>query len=287
MFRTYDSLFYKEFRDMMNGRRSLAHNYRLVDLPLPELEGMTIGEPKGKMALVKGIKEPFFDRLNGQEVQLVGRTQLQKRQVLSDGSFRTDKDGNFVTTQVPVPHDNVAILSSVSIGLKRFIEVDGVKREHKVTEGYRYVDYVEGKQGRRYIYIVPKQFVYRLSLCALILTPNKRRVFFKGCKLALQNGNYVYLYVVPYTYRDNIDIRVLGVKSSYNFDTEVTQIIQYWMHIGVIFNLNLTALEGQVYGQTNLGILDLEGTIVSEDYQRLGVSMAEEKEEEFNNSLEG
>lgn len=282
---THDSVFHKEFRDMMNGRKSISQNFNLVDLPLPNLDTMINGIPKGQMALVKGIKEPFFDRLNNTEVQLVGRTTLKKRQVLSDGGFRKNKDGNYEYTQIPVPHGHVAILSKLSIGLKRKVTINGVERLHKVSEGYRYIDYAETRSGRKYIYIVPKEFVYRLSMCALVLTPNKRRIYFQGCKLALQNGNYVYLYVIPYKYRENLDSRVLGVKSTFDFNKEVTTIIKYWMHIGVIFNLSLTALEGQVNGITNLGIMDLEGTIVSDDFKRYACSMADENEEEFNNSL--
>jgi hypothetical protein len=276
-----DNLFAKEFRDMMNGRRSMTQSFNLVDLPLPELETMINGVPKGQMALLKGIKEPFFDRLSNEEVQLVGRTTLQKRQVLSDGSFRTNKEGKYEYTQVPVSHGCVAILSRTSIGLKR--TVDG--RSHKVSEGFRYVDYVETNTGRKYIYIIPKSFVYRLNMCALVLTPNKRRLYFKGCKLALQNGVYVYLYVVPYRYRENMDVRVLGVKSQFDFDKEVWQIINYWMGLGVIFNLTMTALDGQVNGISNLGIMDLDGTVVSEEYRRYEVSMADESEDAFQTSL--
>jgi hypothetical protein len=276
-----DSLFAREFRDMMNGRRSMSQSFNLVDLPLPELDTMINGVPKGQMALIKGLKEPFFDRLNNEEVQLVGRTTLQKRQVLSDGSFRTNDEGKYEYTQVPVSHGCVAILSKTSIGLKRMHN----GREHKVSEGFRYVDYVETNSGRKYIYIIPKSFAFRLNMCALVLTPNKRRLYFKGCKLALQNGVYVYLYIVPYRYRENMDVRVLGVKSEFNFDKEVAQIIQYWMGLGVIFNLNMTALESHVNGVMNLGIMDLEGTIVSEEYRRYAVSMADESEDAFQTSL--
>lgn len=285
MVRTHDSNFFQEFKHMMNGRRSLSQNFNLVDLPLPQLDTMINGIPKGHMALIRNIKEPFFERINNEEVQLVGRTTLQKRQVLSNGTFRMNKDGKYEYTQIPVPHTHVAILSKTSIGLKRFVEKDGRQVEHKVSEGFRYVDYVETNNGRRYIYIIPKEYVFRLDMCALIITPNKRRVFFQGCKLALQNGTYVYLYVVPYKYRDNLDMRVLGVKSDFNFDKEVKQIINYWMSIGVIFNLNVTQLEDNVNGVTNLGIMDLEGTVVTEEYRRFGVSMQEEKEEDFKNSL--
>ena len=155
-----------------------------------------------------------------------------------------------------------------------------------MSQGYRYVDYVETKAGRRYIYIVPKDFVYRLNMCALVITPNKRRTFFNGYKLALQNGNYVYMYVIPFTYRDNLDVSVLGVKSGFDFGVEVKAIIAFWMQIGVMFNLDITALENQINGQTNLGIIELEGTVVSEDYKRFGVSMAEETEDTLIQSFE-
>jgi hypothetical protein len=286
MSRTHDSIFHKEFRDMMNGRKSIAQNFNLVDLPLPKLDTMINGVPKGQMALIKGIKEPFFDRLNTEEVQLVGRTTLQKRQVLSDGTFRKTKDGKYEYTQVPVAHENVAIISKLSIGLKRKILVNGAERQHKVSEGYRYIDFMETNVGRKYIYIVPKDFAFRLNMCALVITPNKRRVYFQGCRLALQNGNYVYLYVIPFTYRENMDTRILGVKSNFNFNKEVASIIKYWSEIGVIFNLSLTALEGQINGLTNLGITDLDGTVVSDDFRKYNCSMAEEKEEDFKNSLD-
>lgn len=279
--KTNDTIFAREFRAMMNGRRSLSQGYKLADLPIPPIDTMTKGAPKGRLALIKGVKEMFFERLNGKEVQLVGRTSLQKRQVLSDGTFRRDSNGAYVYDQVPVPHGSVAVLSNLSIGLRRV--VDG--REHKPTVGFKYVDFVETPNGRRYIYIIPKNYVYRLELCALVLTPNRRRIYYKGCKLALQNGHYVYLYVIPYTYRDNADVRILGVKSTFDFDREVSTILKYWAEVGVIFHPSLTALEGQVNGETNLGIVDLEGTVVADDYRRYDLSMAEEKEEEFQNAL--
>lgn len=281
MSRTNDSLFHKEFRDMMNGRRSLAVNFDIRKLPLPELNTIGKGAPKRKMALVRGVKEQFFERLNKSEVQLVGRTTLRKRQVLPDGTFRKDKEGNYEFKDVPVSHGCVAVLSSISIGLKR--TVDG--KVHTVSEGYRYVDYVETKQGRKYIYILPKEFVYRLNMCALVLTPNKRRSYFHGFKLALQSGTYVYLYAIPYTYREQMDACVLGVKSGFDFTQETNAIIRHWMNMGVIFNLTVTALEGQVNGETNVGFSELEGTIVSEDYKRFGESMATEKEDVLSDSI--
>ena len=180
-----DYNFYNEFRDMMNGRRgfNVTKGYRLMDLPLPSLNSFFKGTPKNKLALVRGIREEFFELLNNEEVQLLGKTELKKRQVLSDGSFWLDDNGKYMYNVVHVKRDSVAILSSRSIGLKRFKEENGVRREHKPSDGFTYVDYVEQNKSRRYIYTIPKDYVYKLKLCALILTPNKHRTFYKGYKL--------------------------------------------------------------------------------------------------------
>lgn len=277
--RTNDQVFIKEFKDMMNTRKRMVTNFNVAALPLPSFASMSTGMPKKKKAVVRKIKEPFFERLNNEEVFLIGRTSLKKRQVLSDGSFRKDDKGRDVTIPVPVPRGSVAILSSKSIGLRRKTD-DG--RVHKVSEGFMYVDYNDTQAGRRYIYIVPKEYVFRLNMCSLVITPNKRRTFFKGYRLALRNGNYIYLYVIPLTYREHMDMSVLGVKSSFQFDAEVHQLVLHWMKLGVLFNLRVTALENQINGVTNLGYTELDGTIVEDDFVRYDKSLAEEASDDLD-----
>lgn len=276
--RDIDSVFSSEFREMMNGRRALIPAWRLVDLPLPTLPTMHL-DYSNKLAKVNGLREQFFERLNGTEVKLVGRTSLQKRQVLSDGSFRRDDKGNFMYIQVPVKQGFVAVVSPISIGLRRFIEVDGVRKKHEPTPGFRYVDYIETNGRREYIYIIPKENVYPLELCALVITPNTHRLYYKGCRLALQNGTYLYMYVIPYKYRESPSYRILGVKASVDFDAEVSAIFQHWVKNGILFNLCLTALANQVNGVTNLGIMNLVGTCDYTTYIPCEFSLAEMKDE--------
>lgn len=272
--RTADQVFAKEFKDMMNGRRSITGNFNITNIPIPFMPSLITNLGKGEICLVKGIKEQFFEKLNNSEVQLINKSVLMKRQVLSDGSFREDKEGNYVYIQVPIKQGFIAVHSNKSIKLKNRILVNGVERKHIPTEGYKYIDYFELNGERRYIYTIPKENVYPLSLCALVITPNKHKSFFKGCKIALQNGYYLNLYIIPYKPgREYRGLRVLGVKTSTNFDTEVRQLLEYWMQIGVIFNLNLTALENQIGGEANLGIVDLVGTLGVEDYIRIENSL--------------
>lgn len=278
---TSDALFIREFREMMNGRRALVPSLPLVSIPLPSISGVIVGEPRGKMVWIKKVQEPFFNRLNNTQAQLVGRTTLRKRQVLSDGTFRKDDQDNYVVTQIPVPHTDVAIFSPLSIGLKRVIRKNGVDQVYQAAPGFRYIDFIDNAEGRRYIYTLPKDYVYPLNLCALILTPNRRRVFYQGAKLALQDGNHVYLYVVPYKYRDNADARVIMVKPHFDFTSEVVTILAHWISLGVIFDFHLTSLDNQVNGLTNLGVIDLEGTVVADDFQVHGPSLAEADQSEL------
>lgn len=268
-----DYVFYREFVDMMNGRRLTNQGFRYVDLPFPAFTSMINGAPKRKSVYISDNDEnkitvPFFEALNGSTAELVGKTTLLKRQFLADGSFRKDKNGNFMYTQVPVKHECVAIMSPINIQLKRFeIDKKGKKQDIKIDDLYRYVDFIESPTGRKYIYIIPKKHCHRLNMTALIITPNKHRNYYKGAKLALQSGNYVNLYVIPYKYSENLSYRVIGVKPSIDFDNEVGQIISTWVDMGVLFNLNMTALNNPVKGLSNLGIIDLEPTLDYGEYE--------------------
>lgn len=272
--KTMDQVFAKEFKNMMDERRSMTGYFNLADIPVPPLPSLLTNLGKGDVCLVKGIQEPFFEKLNNTEVQLVTIPVLMKRQVLSDGSFRVDKDGNYVLIPVQVKQGFVAVYSNNSIGLRNKVVVNGVERLHTATDGFKYVDFFELNGQRRYIYIIPENNVYPMNLCALVITPNKHKNYYKGCRLVLQNGHYLYLYVIPFKVgRETRGDRVLGVKPSPDFNKEVKVLLDFWMSIGVIFNLRVTALEHQVVGETNLGITDLIRTLGPEDFIRINHSL--------------
>src|SRR5690606_33602873 len=88
-------LFIREARKMMRERSAVYGAFHNLNFPLPDLPTL-YPVPKYTMVLVKGVKEPFFDRLNGEEVFLLRRGSLKKRQVLSDGTFRVNEKGDYV-----------------------------------------------------------------------------------------------------------------------------------------------------------------------------------------------
>lgn len=281
---TYDSIFNREFKEMMNSRKARVTGFALGSIPLPDFKSVTpskstfySGAKTRKVALVKGVSEPFFERLENTEVELVGRTKLFKRQVLSDGSFRKDANNNYVADEVTVPQSSIAVLSPISIGLKRFKEDKrGNQVEHKPSEGYKYIDYVETKEGRKYIYVLPRQRVFRLSLVALMITHNRHRNFYHCTRIALQNGHYIYLYTAPYTYRENMGAHVIGLKASTNFDKEVKLLLDFWQEKKIMFPIQDTALKEQINGVTNIGFQEMEGTLTIEDFKRYDKSLADE-----------
>lgn len=281
-----DTLFFSEFGKMMKDRKYNGKNITLDKFRVQPMKGFNLGSPKGTIALVKGVTEPFFDRLNNSEVVLMPKCTLYKRKVNSDGTFRLDKNGKEVKTVVTLNRGSVAILSNMSIGLKRKIVKGGKEINHEPSEGYRYVDYIETKNGRKYIYIVPKDYVYRLNMCALVISTNSLRNYYKGAKIALKDGNYINIYVIPYKYRDYNGSRILGVKSTNNFDKEFNTLLNLWYSDGLIFDIRLTYLEESIRGIKNVGLIVLNPTNTNV-YRRYNVPLSKEKENLVEDVMKG
>ena len=272
--RTHEELFIKEFTEYTRMGRATNH-FTLDMLPIPD--SIKSNWLKKDVAIVKGVTEKYFDNLNDREVFLVGRTTLKKRQVLSSGEFRKDSEGNDVVDHIAVPRECVAIASNCSIGLRRYTMEGDVKREHKVSQGYRYVDYMETKNGRLYIYIIPKEYVYRANMCALYLSMNRRRNFYRGYKVSLTNGHSVYVYVAPVTSNMG-DCSIIAMKSSINFDKELHTLFQVYLVGGFMFDPKLTSIEKPHNNSRNLSFIEYPQTLMSDEYASTTVSMAKEKD---------
>lgn len=268
----YESVFAKEFNEMMNQRRAENSGFSIKDIPCPDLgligaDDYVVG---GKLAYVQGISEPFFESLNSNTVEIVKGRTFNKRMSFKDTDgtvkFRNAKNGENMTSEVYVDTGFVAVYSSVNIHLPNRVERDGVKKKYIPTEGFKYVDFVDTPKGRKFMYIIPMECVYPMELCALVISLNKHRAYYKGCKVALTNGHFVYVYAIPYKYRENSGYYLIGAKPNPNFDKEMNQLLEYWMEHNILFDLNMTALESQFKGSANLGIVDIPGTCMPEDY---------------------
>ena len=283
----FETVFAKEFTQMMNQRREQNAGLSIKDLPCPDLKLIAAKDfiTGGKLAYIKDIQEPFFSDLNETAAEIVKGRTFKKRVSYYDETgkvkFREDKNGGTMQIDVPVSSGFVAVYSSVNIHLPNKLERNGEKRIYRPKDGYKFVDYVDTEKGRKYLYLVPIENVYPLELCALVISLNKHRAYYKGCRVALTNGHYVYVYSIPYKYRENSGYYLIGAKPNPNFDEEMKILLDYWIKHDILFDLNMTALDSQYKGTINVGIEDYPGTCMPEDYVKITNSLKKADLEEL------
>ena len=318
MAQSYKKVILSEFSDMMKQRKNMNTGSFSIDdiiresdltgeedenliLQIPDFDNLMTendlvlyGQKSLGFGYIKGIAEPYFSELNGSEVEIAKEDTFYKRTILYENDmvkFRTDKDGNYVTKPIYLQDGFVGVFSKKNIHLPNRIEKNGVKKDYTPTKGYNYVDYVDIENGRKYLYTIPMEVVFKMELCALVLSLEKKskvtRKFFKGSMIALKNGFFAYLYVVPYAniarqrrltenmYGDNIgdveNFKILGMKSGINFNEEVKELLSMWKENGRIFDLEKTVVfDEDMYSAENFGIIDLEPNLELSDYRRIG-----------------
>lgn len=270
-------IFYNEFKSMMKYRKA-GSNITINTLPIPESIKPNVVEKK--IVLLRGIREEYYSRLNftGKRHELctlIGKHKISKKKYMPDGKVRLDAYNQIMREDVVVPRECVAIISSIMIG---------VKNSYNPKEKFSYVDYSDNGVSKRYIYIVPREYVHLVNLCALVLSQNKMRSYYTCIEVCLTDGSIVYLSVIPFkpsTTATNRPYRVLRVEPTANFDKYIESILVFWELSGIMFDRSLTALEEPVNGIKNCGVChmvqtidtyelyDREKTLVIEDYEEV------------------
>lgn len=272
-----DEIFYKEFTQTMLDLRGINGYCNLNDIPLPpEAEGRFLIEKRNKV-VVRGITEEYYSKLDEKEALLWGSSALRRRKYDYKGEFIKDKEGKYVLEDVPCPHDSTAIISPISIH---------VPASFKSKENSKYVDMVtkkglDGSLMHRFVYIVPKKYCYMLKQTALVLSWNKLRRFYSGTMLAMQNGSYLYVYVVPYNPTSQAKTyRVLHCKTSIDYSSELVMLRDYWIKNNIIFNPSWCQLDDFVRGRENMAYMVLNST--EDVYERFDLSKPMGEEETFD-----
>lgn len=251
-----DEIFFKEFNAMMYQRKGATGQVNLNDIPLPPGASKHLFIEKRDKVHIIGIQEEYFSKLNGTEALLWGRSQLQKRKFDYKGEFIRDEKGNYVLQDVTCPQDCAAVISRLSLG---------VPTSFKSKEQSCYVDMVTRKtqdgESHRFVYIVPKKYLYKVKQTALVLSWNKLRRFYQGIGLAMQNGSTLYMYVIPYNPSSTVhNYRVLHCKTSVDYTQEITVIKNFWIQQGIIFNPADCQLVDFVKGRENMAYINLDST---------------------------
>lgn len=242
-----DEIFYKEFNQMLSQRKAQSGVLNLYELGVP------VEVSRGSISLndkvyIDGINDKYYSKLDTTEAILLSRPSLSRRKFDYKGEF-IKKDGKYVLEEVDVHSGCVAILSDEKLG---------VPLKYKPEENFVYVDVMnkekeDGTRVIKYIYILPKKYCYKLNQVALVISVNKLRVYYSGISMALQNGNVIYLYTIPYKpSKAERSYRCLGTKTSLDFSEELTALKDFWLKNGVIFPSELCELSEGVRGRDNV-----------------------------------
>lgn len=250
-----DTMFLREFRETMRYRKANTV-MTLSDIPIPE--GLQSNLPKRKIAIARGITDEKykvlnFDKTDKTKLSLVGRKKIEQTIYTSDGKPRVDSDGNIKTKDYTVPRDSLAVISELPISSL-----------YKSKEGFEFIDRVEMSSGRRkFMYLVPKRYLYEINMCALVVRLDKLRNSYTAIQVTLTNGHKVYIHVVPFkpTKALNSGSKYIKVKPSANFDKEIAELLRYWQEVGVMFNRELTTFLEPVNGVTDCALEQYSTTL--------------------------
>ena len=204
-----DEVFFKEFINMQKMRESKTrqdlYNMGLYDEPamldlikLPKsVEKYALDEydRKYERVYMQDIDDDIFSALNDTNALWWTKGQLTRRKFDYRGEFMKDADGNYLTEDVDIPTDCIAIISEINVHMPN-------KYISPTKEHFDYVDMIErtfdGNVIRNYIYIIPRKYCHKMYQTALVLSLRKLSKFYEAYALSFVNGFTVYLSSIPY-----------------------------------------------------------------------------------------
>ena len=288
---TNDDVFATEFNVMMTYRKTHGGEtnpeFSIPAIKVPNLPTLLKVDHKGLFASVLNIQEPYYNKLNNNLVEVIKDRSFKQRKSLNDGSFRKDENGNIAYFDFKVDSDSYIVRTPINIRKSNYernedgsIKTDrrGSKVRYYDPSGFAFIDYEDDEETkiRYFYYSVPKKYLYKANMNALVLSTTAHRSSYYGYKLAFVNGLYYYLCVINYKREQNDNTtRVLGVANKVDFKAEIQEILSYWQGIGkykdtkpIMFNSVLTEIpyaSGKL--ARNLGCMYFRGKFAVETYE--------------------
>lgn len=270
---TNEEIFYKEFNQMINQLKAMNGVVNIYDIPLPSFPFKV---EQRDLVAIGNIGVDYYSKLNDTEAILWSNGQLKRRKFDYKGEFMKDKNGNQIFVDVTLPHDCVAVISSIQIG---------VPLKFKSDEHFEYVDVInrnnpDGTKTPHYVYIIPRKYCFKLNQVALVINNNKMRVYYDGLGITLKNGNTIYLYTIPYKpSTQQRGYRVIHTKTSNDFTEELTAIRNYWLEQNYMFNPTKCVLNEGTKGRDNVALQVMSASL--DEYIRLDPSVSMDNQNEF------
>ena len=266
----------KEFDLMMKERMADFPPMSLSDIPLPDtISNMPIST-QGFCYIDTLQKEEYAGLSKTVGLLLDGETPKRRKLDPKTGDYAKDAMGNFIYVDVTIPNNSICIISKLDLqidNIKKEQKAKGVYRyRYKQAEGeYMYVDCIEDGFGGTpdYYYIIPRNKVYKANSTALIISLNKRgaqSLHYSGMRVALTNGYYVYVYVIPFKPSKVMQkpYRIVNVKIGADYSYELQQLFDYWNNCGAVFPYEMCEADGTYKGISNMGYYEYPPTL--DDY---------------------
>lgn len=217
---------------LSNSGRVLATDFLIHCLPMAVQKEALSDKGFVEYCALQNITEPYFKELNKSLCILQPRISYQKRVTGSDKQFVTNANGEVVMRDIDIPNGSRVIMSHKNIHLPNKITTDSGRTQRVfVSDGFGYIDYVDTPEGRRYLYYIPREYIYPVNNTALVLTTSRlHSKYYWGRQYTFNRGvACAYLYVMPYDKSifkpDNV---VFCMKDNLDFEREVKMLEDYW-----------------------------------------------------------
>ena len=276
--KSLDMIFAKEFKQTCQMRLAQTGAININQIPVPKEFNTMISPTKFRRmnkVLIKGISTEYFSDLNSTVAYLWLKPNLRRRKFDRFGNFKKE-NGHFLFDDVALPQNCAAVISEVSIGVPLAFK----------AEGFDYVDFIKVDGKNYYIYVIPKEYCYKLNELALVISSNRLRSFYSSMELKLQSGSTIYLSVVKYnpTRVEAQSYRVLALALQRDFSSIWAKLYKYWVAQGVLYPKELTELTDYSIGISNVAYRELDATL--EDYRRYSdKSLADVGNDDFDDDI--
>ena len=255
-----DEIFAKEFLKAMKDLKATYGYQELNSIPIPdELKNVFIGAESFNKVFISNINDEYYGKLSNTEALLLKGYDLRKRKYDHKSEFMRDKNGNIIYIDVPCPNKCYGIATDINISVPAKYKV---KNEH-----FEFVDYQErttkdGRKERKYIYIVPKKYLYKINQTALVFSWRKLPKTYAGVALFLRNGSVLYVHIIPYKVGIKpANYRIVHCKTTDDYSKELEILRDYWLKIGYIFNPDQCELTEPYKDRDNMAYQRLDGSM--------------------------
>lgn len=187
---------------------------------------------------IKGIEEEYYKELNKSLVRKLPRNMTAKRRVINKitREFKKDEEGKYIYEDYKVPSGSVVVTSEKTINLPYSLY-------SKSDKGYGYIDFCHVDGKLLYIYVLPREVLYRVHQTALALSVKTMKGY-AGYGYKTWKEGVIYLHVIPYspnsTYAGS---KILKTGITTNYLKEIEEIVNFWQENNIMPKISLCELQ--------------------------------------------